>query len=505
MTTYFEQLKEKHDNPKKAYVEYQLSKKYLRVFAHAKDLPEDIAISMDLQEKLNKYAEALVENYGEKRETSFGDFFNVERKDLPKFLGKYLEHFSFLGIDRSEIINLATGMYEINLTNAAKSINWESLEDVIKADNNNTPTIDKNVASKLLAESVDEYGLQSITVGQVRITNECLNKIPESLNQLSLVIGCEKKQVGANKFNFCFDSEDCNYAGYSNNYFGCQKVYLNERISYDAFAHEWLHSIDSMLATHNKLDAHMASESNFKSISDLLGKSIEPNADAINKAKEKVEENCLTSLHNIIHRFDQTGALTNTDKFIELIDQEYIKALDNKWDKEDFIKKAQDYQKDRNASIPYLCSEIELLQKVKNEKLDVSIFYKYAIIMDDNLKLTKIMDSDYSITECEMFARAFETFTEIKLQEKGVKNIISKSINNYTPNHHETLLYMDKWDAVTSDIREMLNVVCPVKQKEKENNFEVSKVLANINNVMNKIKEQNAEPALVTNKLKIGG
>ena len=498
--TYIQQLKDKHDKPQKAYVEYQLSKGLMRVFAHAKELPEDIKISMEIQEQINKYCEFLIANKESNLNVKLVDFLDMKNLPVPKFYQNYYEHLEFLGIDRNEFINLISGSHSLKLFESAKNISWETLEEVIKDENNNEAILDKEETTKILKNITDEYGLQSLTFGRIRCTNKSLSKLNEGLNQLSIVVDCHKEQVGANNFNLFFDSENCSYAGYSIQHFKMQKLYLNERMTDDAFAHEWLHGIDNMLATYHKLNEDYASETSFKSINDLLEKSKEFNVDAIDKIKAKVSENCLNSLKNIVDRFMQTGNVTKPSDFKDLIVNEYKKVLNNTWNKSEFIIECKKYQKSPGAIVSYLCSELELLKKVNNEKLDNSIFYNYAIIMDKNLNESNLIEGEYSTTKREMFARTFETYAENKLQEKGMKSVISKSLNNYIPSHEEAIIYVDKWKNVMGDINVMLNSICPIVKKENDNNLNISKILANIRSMKSKISDN----IVKENKLKIG-
>ena len=203
---------------------------------------------------------------------------------------------------------------------------------------------------------------------------------------------------------------------------------------------------------------------------------------------------------NIIKRFEQTRSIKDVNDFQFLIKQEYEKVLNSSWDKSNFIKEAKKYEKENSAIIPYLCSELELLKKINNETLEHSVFYNYALIMDKNLHEMKKVAGDYSITKLEMFARSFETYSNMVLQEKGIETLISKDINNYTPDKEEVKTYMNQWKDVIIDIKSMLNEICPIVNKKNEKNLSFDKILANIKNM----KAKNTNTVEIKNKIKIG-
>jgi beta-mannanase len=119
--------------------------------------------------------------------------------------------------------------------------------------------------------------------------------------------------------------------------------------------------------------------------------------------------------------------------------------------------------------------------------------------MDENLKNAKIMKDDYSTTKLEMMARSFETFVDIKLDEKGIKNLISNaSGNNYAPDKIEMKHYLSEWENVVSDIRGLFNDICPVKKMK--DNFDISKISANINIIRDSALSETTQ----NNKIKIG-
>jgi len=491
---YFEQLKEKHDTPQKAYLEYQLSKKYLRVFSCSEKAPENIKESISLQEKINNYSRELISNPN--KNVDLKTILGI--KDIASFFKEKSNSLEFIGVERDDFIQLISGMYEINLKQSSKNISWEKLEEIIVEEKNNVPILTKEETQEILDKTVKDYGLTSLSFGQIRTNEESVRSVDKSLEQLTIVIDCEKEQVG-NNFNLFFDTENTNFAGYSSQHFNQQKLYLNARLSEDAFAHEWFHSIDNMLAKHHKLDTTHASEAEFTSISKLLESSTQLNEDAIKELKENINQKCLVHLSNIVDRFDKIGSISEVDKFKEMIEQNYEKVISGSWNKEDFITNAKKHQKENNACISYLASELDLMKEFNSNNFNVSSFYKYAVLMDENLKNAKIMKDDYSTTKLEMMARSFETFVDIKLDEKGIKNLISNaSGNNYAPDKIEMKHYLSEWENVVSDIRGLFNDICPVKKMK--DNFDISKISANINIIRDSALSETTQ----NNKIKIG-
>lgn len=313
MKSYFDQLKEKHETPEKAYFEYQLSKQYLRVFSCSQNAPQKIKEAMDLQEKINTWAREVIENPN--NFVDFKKFIGLKQfndKILSLFYKENSELLHFIGIEKKNWIDLLSSTYLLNLEHAAKNITWEKLEAIMLEEKNNVPILTKEETQEILDKTVKDYGLTSLSFGQIRTNEKELKNVGTSLEQLSCVIDIENEQIGKN-LNLFIDTDMKNFinpidiAGYANEYFNEQKIYINSRISNDSFAHEWFHAIDKMLAKHHKLTTQYASEGNFTSINKVLESSIQLNEDVIKELKQTINQKCLVHLLNIINRFDSTA------------------------------------------------------------------------------------------------------------------------------------------------------------------------------------------------------
>lgn len=507
MTTYFSQLQEQYDDVQEAYRAYVLGKTIHRVSYHKPDAPENIKQAMNIQEKINSFAKDLITNPKATLLTHLG----ITQKDIPEFYRKNSEALEFIGVDRNLFISLIT-TYPMQLNQAAGSVTWESLQEIIEKENNNTPIIDEQEVKDKLQTICEDFAITSITFGKGRTNIESINNANESLNQLSLVLDTHKQQIGSNKFNLFFDTEDVRYAGYSTQFGSHQKLYLNERLSYDAFAHEWLHGVDSMMAEQQKLTTSHASEEiegGKGNISSLLAETIMVNEKAIEQYKEICFEKTLTTLSNTVNRFKKLGYLKNTDELKEYLHKlaKNINENNDYWS-EDTIKKVTTeinkyYQhKEITAYSSFVLSELELLHHVKySKKFNESLFYNYAVKMDNELrKVNMVAPSDiYSTERCEMFARAFETYTDIKLASLNVKNIISDAdTNSYTPRKEEMMMYLDKWKGVIDEMKETLSEIYPVKYKPEAMTH--SSVALNIKK-MRKQASENVLQSTTINKL----
>ena len=381
---------------------------------------------------------------------------------------------SFNGISREDFINLVTERYTLNLYKSSKNMNWENLEKIIIEEKNNTPCLEEAEALGKMKKIVEKYNLSSVSFGKVRITEEALNNFEQSLEQLKMIINCESHQVGANKFNFFLDTENVNYAGYSDQFGSNQKIYLNERLSYDAFAHEWLHAIDNIMATQKGVQEYHLSESNSlhsSNISELLKASYIANKEFIENFKGKCLEDSKTTFSNLIQRYDGLGELINKEELKNFLEDVVNNISNNKdyWsnNKDKIQNTIKKHIRGETVSpIAFFLTEIELVNKVMHEKLDESLFLYYAKKMDDNLKKVNFLEKDdeYSTEKREVFARSFETYVDIRFKELNIPNKISNSqVSHYMPHIDEVKTYINKWEPIIMEIKEALNNLSPKK------------------------------------------
>lgn len=140
------------------------------------------------------------------------------------------------------------------------------------------------------------------------------------------------------------------------------------------------------------------------------------------------------------------------------------------------------------------------MKKFNSNNFNKSIFYEYAVLMDENLKNANLIIEDYATTKIEMMARSFESFVHIKLNKKGIKNLISNiNRNNFTPDEIEMKTYLSQWENVISDIRNLFNEMYPVNKIKK--GVDIDKISNNINKIKIEMRGFNE---LNTHNIKIG-
>ncbi len=80
------------------------------------------------------------------------------------------------------------------------------------------------------------------------------------------------------------------------------------------------------------------------------------------------------------------------------------------------------------------------------------------------------MEDEYSTLKEEMFARAFESFTQVKLEEKNLKNDIAHAnVSGWTPKAIETIRQKALWADVLQEMKEVMEIYLPQKAQLKSN------------------------------------
>lgn len=466
--TYFEQLQEKYpDDIKKAYKEYILSKSIYRYFYVSEDTTLFTKEAMQMQENLNIYAQSIINNEGK----SLADILGYKTTEqLFKFIEQKEELFDFLEIDRGNLISYITGMYEIQLnTSIPRDLQWSDLENIIKEENNNVAVLPNDVAIKKLELIAKTFGLSSVSYGKVRTTETSLNKLQNSLTQLQQVIECTPEQVGLKKYNIFLDVAEFTYAGEASEVKGQIKLYINERLSHDAFAHEWLHGIDILMARVKSTKFYMYSEAKKGSVHKLLEELNVGYVEDIQKIKSTVLEDTKQYMDKIVDRFDAMASVSNPQQLKEKL-QEQISIIQTGNFNFESVKEIIDtYMKDKNGCSSYLLTELSMLDKFLKEEdknFKNSYFYEYAKEMQNTLTKTGLMKKEYSTLREEMFARAFESFAQVTLEEKQLNNDIAHAnVSAWTPKKVETVRQKQVWQEVLSEIKEIMEFYLPNAQK----------------------------------------
>lgn len=500
MNSYFNSLKEKNETPQKAYMVYMLEKNLWRVGAVSKDALPEVKESFKIQEKINEYCEQLIS-------TENPSFFNLKDEERRSFITENTKYFDYLGIDRTQLIHLINGMYEKNLKKASQEIkNWEDLEILMDQQKYTQKVESSTLLIKKSEQIVDSCGLTSFLSSKALCNLALIQKIENNLEQLSEVVGCHKSQIGGKVFSIVVDTENNDYAGYSNQYFNNkeQKLYVNSKLMHDAFAHEWLHSIDNLLAQEAKMQYTHASDKENTSIEKLLKKSKEANPIILDKMKDTINEKTEAYCHEIIKRYDNFGEVKNSEEFFTYITKVCLEVREGKWNKTNFLAEIKKFEYPHTTKTleAYLSTELEMLEQIHNgESFNHSLFYSYAEKMDANL--VKILGNDeyetYSTCNIERFARLYETYCDIKLKEKNIENTISYiKGSSYIPHTEEMILYMNDWKPVIKDIANLLEKLCPMQiNKTEEFKFKATNEVLEI---MQKMREP--QEIMTKNKLK---
>lgn len=498
--TYFEQLQEKYPNDiMKAYKEYILSKTIYRSFYVSEDAPEFVKEAMQIQIKLNEYAKSIINSENKK----FAELLGKNKEQIISYIENKEEIFNFLEIDRGNLIQYISGMYEMKLQKSIpENMTWNQLKDIMNEENNNISILKEEEVISRLEKIAKTFGINSITYGKVRTTKDSLDKLENSFTQLQQVVDCAPKQVGLKKFNVFLDVAEFNYAGSAYEITGQIKLYINERLSHDAFAHEWLHGIDMLMAYKKSKTYNMYSQSNTGKISKLL-KGLKSNQEDIKKIKKTALEETKKFVQKIVDRFTLLSSINNPKELKQKLFMEIEKVKEGIFNKNKAIEMINSHMKEVNACPAYLITELSMLDfflKGKDKKFINSYFYEYAKEMQKSLQKTGLMEDEYSTLKEEMFARAFESYTQIKLEEKNLKNDIAHAnISGWTPKAIETIRQKALWEDVLKEMKEIMEIYLPQKdntmnslEKTEYIKYNISKIRKNSNsskeNVAVKIK-----------------
>lgn len=503
---YFEFLKENSGSPQEAYRRYAMEKFIWRNFAVSPQASEEVKGAFQLQSQINDYCKELVND----SMMSFMQFSNISAKDAVNYINENQKVFDFLSIERQELISLLTGDYAVKLNNASKEIRaWETLEQLMNAEKNTAlPLMDNTQLEKGFNSLIEDYALESIVVSKAKSTQKLINQVGENCESLSKVVDCKPEQIGINRYNFALDTEDDPNAGYLGTHFSVhKKLYLNSYLMHDAFAHEWLHGMDAVWAQTINSPNFFMSEQLEGSVKELLDAGMEADKDAISQVKSQINEKITQYIDEIVERYNRGGHINNASevkqKCHELCEQIQAGNENNDennfhWDKHEFAQILNSYTNPScpKSFAPYMITEIEMMQHVNfSQNFNESLFYQYAKKMDDNLVNVAKMPGfdDYSKSTEERFARMFESYVELVLQEKGIENsIVYTKGNSYTPRQEEVKIYRDKWDNLMQDFRDVLEQIYPVQEKVKENSQ-----TSNNENEQNHSEESELKPAMV--------
>lgn len=463
---YINQLKEKYNGDlTKSYKEYILSKTLYRTMVLNKDCSDKLKEAEKLQQNLNNYCDSIINN-SDKVTVKFHN--DKNRGEQREFLEKNQELLNFLNIDSSKYVDLISGMEEIKLKKAASNITtWEQFESIVKEENNNVPQMNNIAFKEKLSQLCDKYGFESITYGNGRTTEISINDLENRLKQLKNVVDCQDKQIGLKKFNLHIDTEETVYAGYSACHNGYDKIYLNDRLAHDAFAHEWFHAIDSLVARYNNSDFELMSDDPNSSFYQLYEKSKIKEEESLKEIKEQIIKTSLNNINNIIERNSKSFVSKDKEKFKEDVVTIYQGILNGESPN---LEKVQEISKKHMPESPaissFIYTELKMLDRFKKENLNDlknSFFYEYSCEIDKCFEKLGVMPEGvlYSSNNHEITARMFEAYVCEKLKEKKLDNSIAVHIIDWKPTKSENTQFSESWKPVIADMKKMMNDVLP--------------------------------------------
>jgi hypothetical protein len=478
MKTYIEQLKSKYDDPAKAYKYYALSKTLLHHMVVSETAPQEIKDILDIQKILNDYCENFIEQDTPKELHEFFGFSDKEQLKDYIFTDQNFEKLHFLEITYEFRDSVLDGEYQNDLIKQSRNATWSKLEELIIKENNNNFKIEGPVKiNEQLGKIVEDFGLISISVGSVKIEDQLIEKTYNSLEQLSVVLDCNKKHVGLNKLNICLDgnNEIDLFSGYVERFKSKHfKLYITSSVMDNILAHEWFHFLDMVTAEHNyrhiygeDIHKYRLYESRIsQSFKNLYEKAASQNNATINNSKEKISSN----IDNIIDKHSALNTLNNADELKKFIKTEIIekKFSEQTFRDKDLIEEIQKFQINKNNGlVPYILSEIDMLPF--RNPFTISAFFYYAYCFDKHMKNADLLgkDDSYSTKIEEATARIFESYVDLRLQEKNIKNIISRPNDNfYTPYKGELKSYVDDFEVILNGMKKNFNLIYPLSEKD---------------------------------------
>ncbi len=456
--TFFEQLQAKHSDPTIAYIEYQLSKQYLRDFAIHDHASTEVKKAGEIQNKINEYLEGVIASPNHHK--SFKELLDLKDfSSVISLINLNKDEFDFLGLEPTDIAGLSSGAYVLNLKQASRAITWESLFEIISAENN-MQTLVESDEKKKLQEVVSDFHLNSVFFARFQTTEENISHLKKSLTEISVVIEVDKEKIGGNIFNIFFDTERFMFAGYSDQCFeNQQKIYLKSQAMSTTLAHEFFHAFDNMVSIYKKLDTTHASNANDHNMNSLINKVKTVKTEITDNLRKKTIEFSFNALLISIDRYYEVSPDIQKDSLKVVAQEAYQDVLNNNWNADDFTQKCKPLIGTHPYIHFFLQSELDLLHSFLHKKIDHNLFYQHAILFDDIFLKEKVFDEPYAITHHELVARSFESYCDFVLRSKGLDNHISQRINHFTPSQEEIEMYTSEWQNVCKDIRDILNKV----------------------------------------------
>jgi hypothetical protein len=472
--THFAELKAKHATPARAYIEYELSKTCIRVFALANCANERFKAASEMQGRINKYAELLISHDDLAAESAQELAILESESTSPAFFWNcYSNTLRFLGFKREFILQLASGDYRKRLAQQSQLLSWKNLERLMVAERRNSHLAGEPYSSIRLNELSARFGLIFVSIAKASITTPIIDTLFFSFEQLVSVVGCKDYEIGAHQFSYFIEmgKDTSNF----DDFYKTQRIELNDFLNSGAFSHEWSHGIDNLLApSFGESYSGFASDSRKQNPINLLVSTSKLTTLVFDDTQAELLINkSKSNIKRIMEFSNSTNGYTDYASFQKTVADELLLLSDKDWDKSSFSSRAMPYVRFGRLSLEVIISEMELIRTFiasNSIPLTQSVFATFAEILNSNYSYDY---KGYWTEKREMFARAFEAYVDFQLTATSELPLVSLSFANWLPDSKETEAWLPQWNEVMSAIREKLAEVCATNRSEQTSSSEI--------------------------------
>lgn len=467
-------MKTKHANAANAYLEYELSKTCIRVFALANYADDHFVAASEIQARINKYAELLIAQGAAASDAGHESIILGSESMSPSAFGwRHHETLRFLGFERKFFVDLAHGNYKERLRKNARLMSWQNLERLMVAEKRNTPLAAEPYSSVRLNELSARFGLIFVSVAKASITTPIIDALFSSFSQLVSVVGCRDYEIGAYQFSYFIETG--NEASNFDEFYKTQRIELNDFLESGAFSHEWGHGIDNLLAPHfGESYSGFASDSRKQNPVNLLVSASKLPSLPLDEAKIASHiARSKSNIYRIMEYSNRTNGYTDYRSFLKSVDDALSSLSDKDWEKSSFRLQAIPHVRAGRSSLKIITSEIELIRsllEIDAAPFSQSVFFKFAEILNTNFDYCY---KGYWTEKREMFARAFEAYVDFQLEARGEQPLDCLNFVSWQPDSKETQAWLPQWNEVMNLIREKLNEVSTANRAAQANRSEI--------------------------------
>jgi hypothetical protein len=454
--SFLSQLKEKHSSPGKAYIEYELSKTCIRIFAHASHVSEQFLRACDLQRKINKYAETLILEGSLEGSPTCESIILDDGSNPYSFWNTNSRTLRFLGFEKQFFIDIASGNYRTKLIKDSQSFNWKNLARLMSIEKKVIALSDEARVLLRLNELSGQFGLLFVSVAKASAHFNIIDLLLSHFHRTVRVVGCKDQEFGAYQFSYFIElsKEVSNF----NDFFRTQRIELNDISNGCGFAHEWAHGIDNLFSPcYGGSSSNFASElrqqntfSRFVSATKLKTLPLDPVQTRILTERSK------SHIREIMSHSNKTGGYRDSVLFRNAVEEELLLITDIDWDKFSFRKRAEAFQRPGRHGLDMIISEMELIRSLAG--LDSNLHRQSIFFIS-----AKILDSDYYYcyksywtAGRELFARAFDSYVDYLLEARGEQRLEPLTFLRWQAEPEEMKTWNSDWDELMNIIREKL-------------------------------------------------